>query len=310
MIRYAFLLIIYVFVFTTVSVDAQNKQIRFSVVYKDGRPFHDLKPEQIRIRWNGESIQPASLETVDGSRALLILMDASLSQVRVLPEEKNAAEQVIRVVARRDRDHAGVAKFNARVESVHPISPDLDSVLAGIKKVRIDIPAGYLPGQVMVINGLPTSSGPPSAQLLAAAGAFFDAVGIAASELAKTDIPDKILVIVSDGNNTYGEMKLKEAIAIAAKARVRLFAIGIADPEYEDVDERTLRGLTDSTGGIAVRLSKRTKLADAISQIDNVVRSTYVATMPTSSSVSEISIEIVDRELKGRLKVISPEMAY
>ncbi len=134
------------------------------------------------------------------------------------------------------------------------------------------------------------------------------------SKIEKKD-SQRAIVLISDGVNTYGEVKLKEVINSALKTQTQIYAIGIGDEFYDGVDKKTLEKITEATNGVAIVPKK--KLSNLPQQLENLksnFRSSYEFIFTTSvpdsekTKLQEIEIEIVNSDLrKQKLKVLQPK---
>ncbi|WP_339510345.1 vWA domain-containing protein [Pseudomonas sp. RL_15y_Pfl2_60] len=92
--------------------------------------------------------------------------------------------------------------------------------------------------------------------------AIGDAIGLAVKRLRERPATSRVLVLVTDGANTGGEIEPMQAARLAADSGVTIYTIGIgADPQQNgimgmfglnpglDLDEPTLQGIADLTGG-------------------------------------------------------------
>lgn len=92
--------------------------------------------------------------------------------------------------------------------------------------------------------------------------AIGDAIGLAVKRLRQRPADSRVLVLVTDGANTGGEIEPMTAARLAAEEGVTIYTIGIgADPQQGgvlgmfglnpglDLDEPTLHGIAELTGG-------------------------------------------------------------
>ncbi|BAN47784.1 VWA domain-containing protein [Metapseudomonas resinovorans] len=92
--------------------------------------------------------------------------------------------------------------------------------------------------------------------------AIGDAIGLAVKRLRQRPADSRVLVLITDGANTGGEIDPLTAARLAAEEQVKIYTIGIgADPEQSDVlgilglnpsmdlDEPTLTAIAEQTGG-------------------------------------------------------------
>jgi len=106
--------------------------------------------------------------------------------------------------------------------------------------------------------------------------ALGDAIGLAVKRLRQRPAQSRVLVLITDGANTAGEINPATAAKLAAEARVRIYTIGIgAEPAQSgvaamlglspglDLDEPALREIASLSGGQYFRA----RSADELQQI-------------------------------------------
>ncbi len=107
--------------------------------------------------------------------------------------------------------------------------------------------------------------------------AIGDAIGLAVKRLREQDEQSRVLVLLTDGANTAGEVEPLQAADIAAREGLKIYTIGIGADEMivrsmfggrrvnpsADLDEKTLQAIADKTGGRYFR-------ARDIKQLENI----------------------------------------
>lgn len=93
--------------------------------------------------------------------------------------------------------------------------------------------------------------------------AIGDAIGLAVKRLRDQPVDSRVLILLTDGANTAGEVAPLKAAELAAKAQLKIYTIGIGADEMlvrslfgsrrvnpsRDLDEKTLQAIADQTGG-------------------------------------------------------------
>ncbi|MGH8353829.1 MAG: vWA domain-containing protein [Pseudomonas sp.] len=123
--------------------------------------------------------------------------------------------------------------------------------------------------------------------------AIGDAIGLAVKRLRQRPADSRVLVLVTDGANTGGQIEPLTAARLAAAEGVRIYPIGIgADPERGgvlgllglnpglDLDEPTLQAIAEQTGGAYFRARDREELEAIEATLD---RLEPVAQQPTQA---------------------------
>lgn len=110
--------------------------------------------------------------------------------------------------------------------------------------------------------------------------AIGDAIGLALKHLDEKQREQRVLILLTDGANTAGEVSPKKAASLAAEAGLTIYTIGVGADKMmvqtlfgsqqvnpsADLDEETLRAVAEITGGRYFRAKDTAELA-AIYQI-------------------------------------------
>lgn len=116
------------------------------------------------------------------------------------------------------------------------------------------------------------------------ATAIGDAIGLAVKRVRKTTDNNRILILLTDGQNTAGEIQPIKAAELAAQEGLKVYTIGIgADEVYRrtllgnrrinpslDLDEATLKQIAEMTGGRYFRARNTKELDDIYSMLDEL----------------------------------------
>jgi len=191
--------------------------------------------------WLGDPIEQA----VSG-RDLLLAVDLSGSmemQDFVLegkPVDRLTATQAVagQFIERRVGDRLGLILFGERAYLQAPLTFDRKTV-----ETLLDEAAIGLAGDKTAIG---------------------DAIGLAVKRLRDNPAGQRVLILLSDGANTAGTVAPLQAADLAARAGLKIYTIGIGademvlrDPFFgsrrvnpsKDLDEPTMRGIAEKTGG-------------------------------------------------------------
>ena len=156
--------------------------------------------------------------------------------------------------------------------------------------------------------------------------AIGDAIGLAVKRLRQRPADSRVLVLVTDGANTGGEIEPLTAARLAAEEGVKIYPIGIgADPRQSaalgifglnpglDLDEPTLQAIAELTGGEYFRARNSEELHAIESSLDRLepVAQQPTLTRPTLalyawplSAALLLSLLLVIRELWPQLRRI------
>jgi len=110
--------------------------------------------------------------------------------------------------------------------------------------------------------------------------AIGDAIGLAVKRLKNQHANSRVLILLTDGANTAGEVSPIKAAELAAENQLKIYTIGIGADEMQvrsffgsrtvnpsrDLDEKTLTAIADTTGGRYFR-ARNTQELDKIYQL-------------------------------------------
>jgi len=211
----------------------------------------------MRPQWLGEPIEQA----ISG-RDLMLAVDLSGSMkeqdfiventsVDRLTATKKIAGQFIN---RRVGDRLGLILFGTQAYLQTPLTFDRTTVISLLHESAIG-----LAGESTAIG---------------------DAIGLAVKRLRKQQSNSRVLILLTDGANTAGEVSPLKAAEIAAKHDLKIYTIGIGADEMiirsffgsrkvnpsRDLDEKTLIEIAETTGGKYFR-ARNTQELETIYQL-------------------------------------------
>jgi Ca-activated chloride channel family protein len=103
--------------------------------------------------------------------------------------------------------------------------------------------------------------------------AFGDAIGLAISVFENSDTKNRVLIALTDGNDTGSKVPPIEAAKVAAAYKIKIYTIAIGDPNAvgeEKVDLAVLEEMAQVTGGKSFQALNREELAQVYQQIDKM----------------------------------------
>jgi VWFA-related protein len=291
-----------------IKVDTEVVNVLFTAQDRSRRLLLNLKPEDIRLLENGQPQEISAFSRqVDLPLSLAILIDTSASQERTLPEEKAAAISFIESVIRPTKDEVSVISFTGESTLEQGMTNNLDRLRRAVNRVQFVPPSGYIGGGVVV--GTPPASG--RNQATQGSTAIWDSIWVTSEEVLGP-APEKTrraIILLTDGNNTYGQKKLDDAVQAAQKAEAVVYTIGIGDNFYDGVNEGVLKKLSEGTGGRAYFPRDEVELRQAFKQIQDEMRSQYLIAYEPSNqaldgSYRKIEIQLVNPALaKEKIKL-------
>lgn len=243
--------------------------------------------EKTRIRTEGIAIQMC----IDRSGSMQA-MDFPIDGERVdrLTAVKKVFKEFVAGDAQfsgRPNDLIGLVTFGGFATAVCPPTLDHSMVLSVLDSV--EIPAVIRDENGQVINE----------QLLQEeqATAIGDALALAVERVRNIEAKSRIIVLLSDGENTAGIIEPEDAIAVAKQFGIKVYTIGIGSDgmapfPYIDafgdralrllqvrLDEKTLKDIAKQTGGRYFNAKDTDALAQVYAEIDQLERTEIEGTV-------------------------------
>ncbi|PHS38934.1 MAG: hypothetical protein COB07_02645 [Sulfurovum sp.] len=103
--------------------------------------------------------------------------------------------------------------------------------------------------------------------------ALGDSIGLAVKMFQDSNVTDRMLIVMSDGDDTGSKIPPLTAAKLAAKHQVSIFPIAIGDPQNageHPIDTDTLKEIAQITGGKFYYAWNSEELSDIYKQIDNL----------------------------------------
>lgn len=236
--------------------------------------------------------------------SLGLVLDTSYSQERVLPLEQEAGAQFIQRVLRK-KDEAFLLSVDVNVDLLQDLTNDARRIARALEKAQIN--ANFSIG-----------SGPVPTQGQARGTVLYDAVYLASYEKMSEETGRKALILLTDGEDQGSRTKLAGAIEAAQRANVTVYVILIADVQsylnqglgYGGYG--AMKKLAEETGGRLINVGNNgKKLAAAFDQIEEELRTQYVATYVPTNPKQDGTYRKLQVECKGEgLKVMARKGYY
>jgi Ca-activated chloride channel family protein len=236
---------------TRIILDVTRVNILFTVTDKKGRFVTDLGKNDFDVVENKKPqvIQQFTAES-DLPLRLAVLVDTSNSIRDQFRFEQQAAIRFIQSVVRPHTDKLMLVSFDTAAEMVSDLTDDLQKLEAGVKSMR---PGGGT--------------------------AFYDAIYFASKEKLMMDQPrDKFrraMIVITDGEDTESRMSRDQALEMAQKADVVIYAISTNIKRDDSDGDKVLRYLAEETGGQAFFPFKIEDLDQSFENIANELRHQY-----------------------------------
>jgi Ca-activated chloride channel family protein len=215
---------------------------------------------------------------------LVVLMDTSPSTAGKLKFEQESAMNFIQTVVRPRRDRVLFATFDHEINLRQDFTDKLD----------------LLDRAVFSVNKTGNQT------------ALFDAVWQFCDEKLRSVSGRRVLVVITDGEDTYSRANIRDAIDIAQRTETTIFAIstkagfvsavpGVEAGQVKDKKDRELVTLAEQTGGTAFFTGDMLSLERSFTKISKELRAQYLVTYKPINDRYDGSFRKVDVKLaEGR----------
>jgi Ca-activated chloride channel family protein len=212
----------------------------------------------VRPQWIG-----APVSNVIAGRSIFLAVDLSGSMLepdmswngRAIERYQAVQAVVGQFVEQRQQDFIGLVVFGSFAEIQAPLTPDVQAVSAILRDLR--------PGMA----GDSTAIG--------------DGLALAVKQLRLSESPDKVIILLSDGENKTGDVTPEEAMTVAQQSDIKVYTIGFGGDRQNsflarltgtanDIDERTLKTIAEQTQGRYFRATSTQNLAQVFQTIDSL----------------------------------------
>jgi len=178
-----------------------------------------------------------SMETADFNNAAGETVDRLTAVKEVLDE----------FLTRREGDRVGLIVFGNAAFTQVPFTQDLEAARILLEETRVRM------------------AGPRTA--------FGDAIGLAITLFEESEVEDRVVIALTDGNDTGSRVPPAEAARIAEDRGISIHVIGVGDPAAvgeEQLDEEALRTVATTTGGRYFHAADRDELQEIYAELDRI----------------------------------------
>lgn len=331
---------------TTVSVQVKVVNVLATVRDKHGKIANGLTKDDFTLTEDGrpQAIKYFARET-DLPLTLGLLVDTSLSQRRVLGEERSASQSFLVQILREDRDKAFVIHFDREVELVQDLTASHEKLHSALES--LDTP------QFTRTSGGGGGPGPGSGRGSGRHGGgtlLYDAVYLASDELMEKQQGRKALIVLSDGVDMGSKESLDAAVESAQRADTVVYSILFKDdeaygngggfgrtgisipgmggpgmgrggmgggrggrryPEEHADGKKVLERISRETGGRLFEVSKKEPVEQIYSQIEEELRNQYnLGYTPNRENAAEAGYHKIQVAAKKKDLVVQARDGY
>ena len=265
---------------TRIILEVNRVNMLFTVTDKKGKFITDLTKDDFQVVENKrpQTIQEFTAES-DLPLRIAILIDTSNSILDRFRFEQQAAVDFITSVIRPRQDKAMVVSFDSSAELVSDLVDDPEKLAAAVRSLR---PGGGT--------------------------ALYDALYFACRDKLQQDQPRhkfrRAVIIVSDGDDNQSTQTRDQALEMAQKADVVLYAISTNISRIESDGDKVLKYYARETGGDAFFPFKVEDLEQSFENIQNQLRHQYNVFYRPEPLKTDGLYHTVDLKVKGRKELV------
>lgn len=210
----------------TFSSDVKVVNVFATVRDKKGNIVKDLNKEDFKLEQDGQlqNIHYFARET-DLPLTLGLLVDTSMSQRRLIDQERTASYAFLNELMRVDKDKAFVVHFDWEIELLQDVTMNHQKLEAALEK--LDTPQFGQSG-----GGSQGGGGGGGGHHRDGGGTtLYDAIFLGSDELMQKQQGRKALILLTDGVDQGSKVSLDRAIESAQRSNTLVYSILYADPE-------------------------------------------------------------------------------
>jgi VWFA-related protein len=287
-----------------ISTEVKLVTVYAAVRDKHGKIIPNLNQSDFALQ---EDARPQTIKYFaresDLPLTLGLLVDTSLSQRRVLDQEKGASYSFFDHILREDKDKAFLIHFDREVELLRDLTASREKLRSGLEE--LDTPSFT---NTSGAGGGGASRGSGRSHGHGGGGTLlYDSIYLASNELMKKQHGRKALIILTDGVDHGSKESLNTAIASAQRADTAVYSILFADedaygpggrggygghggyggggmgrgggghyPQQDHPDgKKVLERISKETGGQLFEVKKKLPIEQIYAQIEEELRNQY-----------------------------------
>ena len=295
----------------TFSSDVKVVNVLATVRDKHGQIVNNLTKDDFKLEQDGQAqtIRYFARDT-DLPLKLGLLVDTSLSQRRLIDQERTASYGFLNDLMRPDVDKAFVIHFDFETELLQDFTTSHDKLEAALDKLGAPEMQRAGGGSGGGSSGGDPGGGGGGGHHMGGGTTLYDAVFLASDELMRKQEGRKALVLLTDGVDNGSKVSLDRAIETAQRSNTLVYSILYADPDFYSHQgypggmgrhggwgggmgrypgggggypqqtqhpdgKKVLQRLSQETGGRFFEVSKKQPINEIYSQIEQELRNQY-----------------------------------
>ncbi len=268
-----------------IGVTIRRVRLPITVLDKKGQLVAGLTASDFLIL---EDKKPQQIETFADERESLpiyvgVLMDTSSSTAGKLKFEQESAKNFMYSVVRLRKDRVAFATFDDEIKLRQDFTDKLDLLDKAVDSVKKP--------------GTQTS--------------LYDAIWQFCDEKMRNVPGRRVLVVITDGRDTYSRATLRDAIDIAQRTETTIFAIstkagfsgvapGVEAGQMADSGDRDLSKLCEETGGAAFFTGDMLALERSFTKISKELHTQYIVTYKPTNDHYDGSFRRIEVKLANK----------
>jgi tight adherence protein B len=204
----------------------------------------DPSSQPPRLRENGQPVRIERAENMGAEKSVVLAIDRSQS-MHGAPLARAIAAARGFLAAKPAADRLAVATFATKPQVLTDFSTERSDLDPALRGITVDPVQGTT---------------------------LYDAVVRASNELASEPLEARVIIVVTDGNETRSSASLNEAIAAARNAGTAIYVVAIESPKFNPTP---LRKLAEQTGGAYHGTSSSATLSAEYAKIASELRRTW-----------------------------------
>jgi VWFA-related protein len=260
----------------TVNEKKKKKRLVKDLLQNDFVVLEDGVPQEVTFFTNELTNPPVYVG---------VLMDTSPSTQGKLKFSKQAAKDFLYTVLQLRKDKGAFMTFDHRVELHQDFTDKTDLLDRAVEKVK----------------------------KVGSKTALYDAIWQFADQKLRTVPGRRVIVVITDGDDTFSKADLKDAIDIAQRTETTIFAIstkegflgsvpGVELGTIKDRGDKLLERLCESTGGRAFFTGDMLALEKSFTRISEELKGQYILTYKPANQVFDGKTRKIEVQLKDKNK--------